>query len=332
MTIGTRPALPLLFVRMLRYRVAAMVWMFMLLGVARHGALDRFTLDYLWASLLLASSYVAATCLNDIADVGVDRINHPGDSGRPLVTGEAGRHNLLQVYVIASVLAVGFAVPLGLAGLSLAGLSLLIGWVYSVGPVRLSYRTYAAPLVLSIAYVLVPYLLGLVAAGERPAASDLGLCAALYLLFLARINLKDFRDREGDRQYNKPTLLLRFGKDRTCLISLVALAAGGITLGANLRPPAAVAVILSLYLVAIGSRLHALWRAGDERSEQVAIGLGARAGNGLLISVLTFLLLADSGAPPANVTIMMGVVAVLFGVDFAVLVRRPEQIVIGYKA
>jgi 4-hydroxybenzoate polyprenyltransferase len=175
-------------------------------------------------------------------------------------------------------------------------------------------------------------LLGLVAAGERPAESDLGLCAALYLLFLARINLKDFRDRDGDRQFNKPTLLLRFGKDRTCLISLVALAAGGIILLANLRPPAAVAVILSLYLVAIGSRLHALWRADDERSEQVAIGLGARAGNGLLISVLTFLLLADSGASPADVTIMIGVVAVLFGVDFVVLVRRPEQIVIGYKA
>jgi hypothetical protein len=78
--------------------------------------------------------------------------------------------------------------------------------------------------------------------------------------------------------------------------------------------------------------LHALWRADDERSDQVAIGLGARAGNALLISVLMFLLRADSGAPPANVTVMNGVVALLFGVDFAVLVRRPEQIVIGYKA
>lgn len=332
MTAVTKPALPVLFVRMLRYRVAAMVWMFMLLGVARHGALDRFELDYLWAVLLLAASYVAATCLNDIADVDVDRINHPGDSGRPLVTGEATRRDLLRVYAIAMVLTIGFAIPLGPAGVVLGGLSLLIGWTYSLGPVRLSYRTYAAPLVLSVAYVLVPYLLGVVAAGERPAESDIGLCVALYLLFLARINLKDFRDREGDKLHGKPTLLLRFGKDRTCLVSLVAMLSGGVVLVVSLRPSVVIAFLLSLYIFVIGSQLYALWRAADGRSEQVAIGIGARAGNGLLITALVLLLLTEAGATQTNLVVVVGVTTAIFGIDFVALVRRPEQVVIGYKA
>lgn len=324
--------LSILFVRMLRYRVAAMVWMFMLLGAARHGALERFEPGYVWAAAMLAASYVAATCLNDIADVDVDRVNHPGDSGRPLVTGEATRPDLVRVYVLAAVLTLGFAIPLGAVGVGLAAVSLLIGWAYSLGPVRLSYRTYAAPLVLSIAYVLVPYLVGVLAAGERFAGLDVGMCIGLYLLFLARINLKDFRDREGDRLYAKPTLLLRFGKDTTCLVSLLALVGGGAVLLANLRPPATVAVILSLFLIAIGSRLYALWRANEQRGEQVAIGIGARAGNGLLISVLSYLLLTDSLASTAELTAVIAAVAALFAVDYAVLVRRPERVIIGYKA
>lgn len=116
-----RVPLPLLFVRMLRYRVAAMVWMFMLLGVAYHSALDRLDLAYLWAALVLAVSYAAATCLNDIADVDVDRVNHPGDAGRPPVTGEASRIDLLRVYAAAFVLTVGFVVPLGFAALRSSG-------------------------------------------------------------------------------------------------------------------------------------------------------------------------------------------------------------------
>jgi 4-hydroxybenzoate polyprenyltransferase len=47
----------------------------------------------------LASSYVCVTTVNDIADKDIDRVNHPRDAGRPLVTGEAQEREL---YVLNS--------------------------------------------------------------------------------------------------------------------------------------------------------------------------------------------------------------------------------------
>lgn len=324
--------LPVLFLRMLRYRVAVLLWLFMLIGAARHGGLDAFRPGYVWAALSLACCYVVATCLNDVADRDVDAVNHPRDAGRPLVSGHATERELRTVAAAAAPPAAALALPLGIPGMALAALSLLTGYGYSLGAARLSYRTYAAPLALSVAYVLVPYLFGVLAAGGRPARPDLALGAALYLLFLARIVLKDFRDREGDARYGKPTLLLRYGKDVTCLLSLVLLAAGTAALLLALRPGWVLAALLGGYAAAIASRLYALWRSVDRRREQLAIGVGARAGNGLLICALAVLVLAARGAPQADTVAVVAVVTAGFAVDFALLVARPQEAVIGYKA
>ena len=320
--------LALLSVRMLRYRVAAMLWMFMLLGAAFH---DGPTLALLWSAIALASSYVAATTLNDVADRDLDRVNHPRDAGRPLVSGEATEQELLQLNVAASVVALLASVPLGLSGILVVACSLAIGRAYSVPPVLLSYRTYLAPVVLSVAYVAVPYGLGVVAVGGSFTARDAVFCAALMLLFLARINLKDFRDRRGDAQYGRPTLLLRFGKTVTCAVSLVALVAGNVLLFLAVAAPPELAVLLETFFLAIGWALHALWRAPEGRTEQIAIGIGAKSGNGLLITLLAWLVLTAAGAPPADRLVFTLVLASAFGFAFAALVRSPERAVIGYK-
>jgi 4-hydroxybenzoate polyprenyltransferase len=72
--------LPKLYVVMLRYRVAAMVALFMLLGAAREGRLELGT-EYLFAAIALASCYVSATALNDLADERIDKVNHPRGAG-----------------------------------------------------------------------------------------------------------------------------------------------------------------------------------------------------------------------------------------------------------
>ena len=81
--------LALLYWRMLRYRVAVMIVMFMLLGAARADGLVGSAWGLVWAALALASSYVAATTINDVADREIDLVNHPRDSGRPLVRSQA---------------------------------------------------------------------------------------------------------------------------------------------------------------------------------------------------------------------------------------------------
>jgi 4-hydroxybenzoate polyprenyltransferase len=320
--------LPRLYLVMLRYRVAAMVALFMLLGAAREGPLELGA-RYLFAALALASSYVAATALNDLADEEIDRVNHPRHAGRPLVEGTATRRELLVLHVGASAAALLAAVPLGARGLGLIVASLVISQLYSAWPVRLSYRVAGAPLALGVAYVLVPYSLGIVAAGGELRHVWSWLACALFLLFAARIGLKDFRDREGDAIYGKPTILLRFGKKATCSTSLCVLVAADALLAVALEP--ALVVPLQPFVIAIAWMLRALWRAEDRHAEQAAIGIGARMGNGLLLGVLSWLVAAGGGASVAEASLLTGAVSALFFLSFTSLAARPQEAMIGYK-
>ena len=320
-----------LFARMLRYRVALMLWLFMLLGAAMHGGLIRLHWAYVLAAGALAFAYVAATTVNDIADEDIDRVNHPADRGRPLVNGDASARDLRVLHGAAIAGAIACGAAMGLVGLALAALSVLIGRAYSMPPLRISYRTYAAPAVLGVAYVLIPYGLGLVAAAGAPARDDPLLAAGLYALFLARINLKDFRDREGDARFGRPTLLLRLGKTVTCAVSACAVLAGDVLIVAAVRPGPAVTLLLQLYVAAIAWELRALWRAPPGHEEQVAIGVGAKMGNGLLLAVLGFLVLRGQGAPAIDQALLVAALATAFGGGFWALASRPDQVIIGYK-
>jgi chlorophyll/bacteriochlorophyll a synthase len=317
-----------LYARMLRYRVASMVWMFMLLAAARADGLTRFSWAYVWATVALASSYVTATAVNDIADEQIDLVNHPREHGRPLVSGDATPRDLYRLHAVAALLALASAAAIGLSAVAVIAGSLAIAWTYSLPPVRFSYRTYLAPLVLGIAYVGVPYELGILAAGGR---FDPTFAAGLFALFVARINLKDFRDRAGDARFGRPTLLLRYGKDVTCLVSLLALLAGNALLLAALEPPFGVAALLELYVLAVAWMLFTLREAPEGRLEQVAIGLGARMGNGLLIAVLASLILAGRGAVLGHQLVLELALLGAFGLSFVTLARRPDQVVLGYK-
>ena len=319
-----------LFIRMVRWRVAVTLWVFLLIGAAAQGPL-RPGLALLLAAASLSASYVVATTVNDIADRDVDRINHPRDAGRPLVTGAASERDLWRTNAIAAPLALATAALAGGPVLAVSGASLAIGYAYSLRPIRLSYRTWLAPTILSVAYAVVPYALGLLAAGGRIDRVDLLLCGALYLLFLARINLKDFRDRAGDAAYGKPTLLLAHGKDVTCAVTGVALLAGCAVLVVALGGHPGDVAIVSLFAAVIVGTLWRLWRSASPRDEQIAIGLGAKMGNGLLACTLASLVLQAQGAPEGMRMLAMAFLALVYGSVFLALSGRPDEIEIAYK-
>jgi 4-hydroxybenzoate polyprenyltransferase len=319
-----------LFVRMLRWRVAVTLWFFLLIGAAAQGPL-RPGITLLLATLSLAASYVVATTVNDIADRDVDRINHPRDAGRPLVSGAATERDLWRTNAVAAPLALAAAAVAGGPILAVSAASLAIGYAYSLRPVRLSYRTWLAPTVLAVAYAVVPYVLGLLAAGGRVDRIDVLLCGALYALFLARINLKDFRDRAGDAAYGKPTLLLAHGKEVTCVVTAAALIAGSGMLVGALGGGAGVVAVVSVLAVGTLWMLRRLWRASDPRAEQLAIGLGAKMGNGLLACTLAWLVLTAHGAPDGMRVLVMGFIAVVYGSVLISLAARPDDIEIVYK-
>ena len=208
-------------------------------------------------------------------------------------------------------------------------MALLLSQIYSARPVRLSYRVAGAPFALGIAYVAVPYALGIVAAGGTLRHAWSRLAAALFLLFCARIVLKDFRDREGDARYGKPTILLRFGKDATCAASLCALVAGDVVLALALPP--ALALVVQPLVLAIAWMLRALHRADGGHAEQVAIGIGARTGNGLLLCVLAGLTVRANGASELAASVVASAVAAVFCLSFLSLASHLDAVTIGYK-
>jgi 4-hydroxybenzoate polyprenyltransferase len=320
-----------LYWTLLRFRVAVMIVLFMLLGAAWHGGLTSIDALVLLMVLALASSYVSATSVNDIADREIDEINHPGDRDRPLVTGAARTADLWVLFVVSSVLAValGLAAGPGAAGIML--LSVVIGALYSLPPARLSYRTFLAPLTLAVAYVGIPYWAGVVVVGESLQTADLPLLTALYLLFAGRIILKDFRDREGDAAFGKPTFLLKYGKRATCLASLCALSAGDALLVASLADRWWLAALLQLYIVSIAIMLFRLYRVSSSKDEQLSIGVGARMGNGLLVTLLGTLILSNQGADWTTQFIFGLALTALYTLNFIDFLRHPERAIIGYK-
>jgi 4-hydroxybenzoate polyprenyltransferase len=315
---------------MLRWRVAVTLWAFLLLGAAAQGPI-RPTVGLFLTAVALCASYVVATTVNDVADQDIDRINHPLDAGRPLVTGDASERDLWRANAVAAPVAFIAAALAGAPTLGLTVASLAIGYSYSLRPIRLAYRTWAAPAVLAVAYVLVPYGLGMLAAGGRIDTTDGLFAAALYMLFVARINLKDFRDREGDAAFGKPTLLLAHGKTATCGVSLVGVLLGCALLVFGLGPHPGLGVVVALFAAAILWMLRVLWHADDARSEQIAIGIGAKMGNGLLACALAWLLLGSTDAPDGMRVLTLAFLAVVFGTVFRAMTSGRDDIRIAYK-
>jgi len=114
-------------------------------------------------------------------------------------------------------------------------------------------------------------------------------------------------------------------------VSVAALLAGNALLLAAVRPAPLTALIIEVFVGAAGWQLLALWNAEGARAEQVAIGIGARVGNGLLIVVLGGLGLRHQGATAADQAVFALALAALFGVGFWSLASRPEEVLIGYK-
>jgi len=320
-----------LYWRMLRYRVAAMILLFMLLGTAWHGGLRALDAPVLLMALALASSYVCATSVNDISDREIDKINHPNDVGRPLVTGSAGTGDLWTLFCVSGVLAVALSFAAGPVAAGIMVLSVAVGVLYSLPPARLSYRTFLAPITLAVAYVGIPYSIGVVVAGSNMGVRDLSLLAALYLLFTSRIILKDFRDREGDALYGKPTFLLRYGKGATCLASLLAVCAGDTFLIISLADRLWLAAVLQAYVACVALMLHSLYRSDNRKYEQLSIGVGARMGNGLLATLVGCLVLANQHTTWSTQAIFAIALTVLYLLTLVTFLRHPERASIGYK-
>ena len=309
---------------MLRYRIAALLLPFMLLAPALHERLNGFRWTYVAAVLALFASYVVATCLNDVFDVDIDRINHPGAKDRPLVSGDATRGQLLFLAAGFAVVALVASATIGAAATTIVVVSMLLNVAYSVPPLRLCARAIPAPLVLGIAYVAVPYGLGLSAAGVAADLRDARVVACFVILFVGRMLLKDFRDRRGDAAFGKRTFLLTYGKRSTLLAVLICVLAGDALLLSALPQNAVLVALVETYFAAIVLQLYRLSHVSDVDDERTAIALGARMGNAVVLTWLGVALLEGAGASGMEQSMFALLLAAMFWSVFAYLSLKSE--------
>jgi 4-hydroxybenzoate polyprenyltransferase len=314
---------------MVRLRVVVTMWTFLVIGLAAHAG-PTIGVDLVAATIALAAGYAVATSLNDIADVEIDRANGLRDASRPLAASTASAGDLRRVAGAGALVAGVAAIPLGLAGVAAIALMLAVAYAYSAGPAQLSRRWTLAPIALTVAYVAIPYWLGVTVAHGRLTRGDGLLVLGLCVLFFARIILKDVRDRLGDAAHGKRTLLLRLGKNATCAISVTGAIAGIAIVLLALRPTVPVTAAIALDVAAIVWMLLRLRAVNDPVLEQVAIGTAAKAGNTALISVIAWLLLSRQGAPGQASLVVVSFTAVAAW-SFLTLATHPERARIAYK-
>jgi len=274
-----------LFFVLARPPLVILLGMFAALGVAQAGrASDVVALT---RAFVVVVGFVAfAVAVNDLSDLAIDRVNLPTDPSRPLASGAASTREMRAVALVSGVVAVAGSATIGRLSVAVTGAGLALALAYSLPPLQLSKRGVVAPLVLPFAFVAVPFLTGILAAGSVVTAAELALLGGLYLGFVGRILLKDFRDVRGDALLGKRTFLVRHGRVPTCRLSSVLWVLGSSTLAAvtGLRAPVVVAygvlVVVALVL------LRALSRSNGPRQDEALVGAIAIVGRGLVLALL----------------------------------------------
>jgi 4-hydroxybenzoate polyprenyltransferase len=310
-----------LLVLVARPAVVMLLGMYAAVGLAQagHGE-DRLLLGRILA-VVAGFLFFSVTC-NDLADEAIDRINLPGDARRPLVTGAAGRRDLVASGAFAAVAALAVSATLHWPCVVVTATGLALSAGYSLRPVRLADRGAVASLMLPACYVAVPYLLGVLGARSSVRAGDLLLLGGLYAGFVGRILLKDFRDVRGDAMFGKRTFLVRHGRRWTCAFSACCWTAGAVLLVVAVhRPVALTAVHAGCLALALGL-IRALAADGGVRRDERLIAAIAIVGRGAILTLLAHLSMTHARVPVALYDTVIGVLAVTVAAQAAVMARR----------
>ena len=173
-----------------------------------------------WLACLAGNVYIVG--LNQVTDVEIDRINKPH---LPLAAGEFSLQQGKLLVGLMGVLAVVIAVFSGTWLLATVTISLIIGTVYSLPPIRLKqFPLLAALCILTVRGVIVN--LGLFwhftqkFQGTEILNFNIEILTLFILFFTIAIAIfKDVPDHEGDKEYNISTFTIILGKSTVFNIS-----------------------------------------------------------------------------------------------------------------
>lgn len=281
-----------LVVMMIRPPVALILILFAAIGLAVGGRPDGLHPLFTTILLIVSGWFINGTVLNDLADEDIDRVNLTNARGRPLVSGEATRAELLVLGTLAGAIALAVAWVVNWRVGTVVSVGLLLNIAYSFRPLRLSDRGLIAVILLPLGYVVLPYLVGVFTVQSTLAPKGFFILVGLYITFMGRIVLKDFRDQVGDKLFGKRTFLIRRGRADTSMFSAFCWIAGSAALIAVVPLRSVLIGVFPVYLVCVLHGLYLLARADGYIAEQVLIGAIAQIGRGMGITLLAHLTMA----------------------------------------
>jgi homogentisate phytyltransferase/homogentisate geranylgeranyltransferase len=224
----------------------------------------------LWAWTLVSclGANIFIVGLNQITDVEIDRINKPY---LPLASGAFSMRTGYLLIGISVVISLTLAILWGPFLLATVVLSLFLGTIYSLPPIRLKrFYFWAAFCIIAVRGLIVNLLLFLhfhsILNGQSTITPSVWLLTGLMLVFgLIIAWFKDMPDLEGDEQFEIRTLSLKWGVPSVfrwgnvlLLLSLATTAAMPFVLEMQLRawPFAIVQGVIMLLLIAAGQRVN----------------------------------------------------------------------------
>lgn len=298
-----------------RPAVAYLFCVYVVIGLAKAGSTG--TGLTLFRDLVVVLGFLTfSVAVNDLSDAPIDRANLP-NSNRPLVTGRADEREMKAIAISAAVVSLGVGALGGwpILGLAMGGFAL--STAYSLPPFRLAGRGAVAALVLPAGYVAVPFLIGLLSVRANVTLGDALLLVGLYVGFIGRILLKDFRDVRGDTLFGKRTFLVRHGRRATCIVSAILWTAGGaLVVATTPRPTVAYIAATSAGLIGVLILLRLLaqeplGKRPSARRDETIISATAIIGRTVLILLVAQLSMTDKHWLPLRSNVALACIALV---------------------
>ncbi|MFN8015182.1 MAG: UbiA family prenyltransferase [Acidimicrobiia bacterium] len=262
--------------------------------------------------LCLILCYINAACVNDYADKEIDVLNDLTTSDRPLVNNRISKKNIFLIYIFSTISSLTLAAFLSLKIFILILLVLVFNCIYSLKPVRLSYRGGLAIATLPFVYVLVPFFIGQQISKHIFSFNLMVISLSFYLLFCSRLILKDFRDIKGDTIYSKRTFLIRHGKLKTITASITLQILGLISI-TFIDVQFKISICLAVLFLTTNSIISLLeiLKHDDFKQQGPILSMFGRLQTGILFCFISFFILLQNSTQALAVNIVLTSVCLL---------------------
>jgi homogentisate phytyltransferase / homogentisate geranylgeranyltransferase len=210
-----------------------------------------------WTLVAALAVNVFIVGLNQLEDVGIDRINKPR---LPLAAGDLSLRSGRTIVAASLALPLILAITQGWIETVAVLSAVAIGWAYSSPPLRLKRFPVAASASISVVRSVVVNLgvylhfARAFGGGHEVAAAVWALTVFVLPFSFAIAVLKDVPDAEGDRAYRVRTFTVRLGPRPAFAMGMTALTAaylGMAVFGPLAVPEASPAVLVGTHLAAL---------------------------------------------------------------------------------